>query len=399
MMYQYVAYTPQGAKMRGQVQADSEQAAEELLWGQDYTVVSVREVTKEAKSALFGAKIAKRDLVVFSRQLATLLESGIAVVRSLQLLQEQTDSKRLKEVLAEVIADVQQGLFFSEAILKHGTEFPPLYGRLIEVGEHAGNLEMVLRQLATYIEKEDEMVRKIRSAMSYPAFVMVLMVGVIFLMLAVALPPLMVLFKSFDAELPFATRLLIALTEFFSSYKFHILGGIFGVVIAFIIMLRTEKGRIAWDTLVLKIPLIRKVVIEGAVARMCRSMSTLLRAGISLPEIMDLVIRTQGNRVLRTKLTDVRNLMLQGQGLSTPLGEQKIFPNMLVQMVMVGEETGSLDSNMETLAIFYDDEVDIAVGKLTGALEPAMTIFIGLMVGFVAMAVITPMYSLMGSIG
>lgn len=398
MAYRYIAYTPDGNKIQGRLEAASESAAEELLWKQNYTVVSLKEDEEGQKGGLLAAKIKTHDLIVFSRQLATLIDSGIPITRSLQLLQEQADNKRLKEILAEVVFDVQKGRFFSEAIIKHGNAFPSLYGRLIEVGERAGNLSMVLRQLAVYMEKEEALVRKIRGAMAYPSFVLLMAFGVVVLMITFALPPLMEMFTAFDAELPLPTRILIAISDFAVAYKYHVLIGTAGAVLVLLIFLRTEPGRVIFHRLLLKTPLIGVIVIRGAVARMCRSMSTLLQAGISLPEIMELIIRTQGNRILRRALEDVHNKLLQGHGLSDPLASQKLFPTLFVQMVHVGEETGSLDANLETLANFYEEEVDRAVAALTGAMTPALTIFIGILVAFVAVAVIMPMYSLMGNI-
>ncbi|MFO7917106.1 MAG: type II secretion system F family protein [Anaerolineae bacterium] len=399
MAYRYVAYTPQGEKTEGEVQASTEEAAEELLWDQDYLIVSLEETSEREGLHLFGGKIATRDLIVFSRQFATLIESGIPIVRALHLLQEQTENRRLEQILSEVVVDVQQGAFLSQAILKHENAFPMLYGRLIAVGERAGNLEMVLRQLATYLEKEEALVHKIRGAMAYPTFVLVVALGVVLLMVIVALPPLMELFSTFDAQLPLPTRMLIAITDFFAVYKFHVLGGLIAVVAAGAIFFRTETGKAFFDRLFLKVPLVGKIIVQGAVARMCRSIATLLRAGIALPEIMEMVIRTQSNTVIKEALSEVHTELLQGEGLSDPMGERDIFPPMLVQMVRVGEETGALDSNMDTLAIFYEEEVDRAVDALSGAMTPALTIFIGVLVGFVAVAVIMPMYSLMGDIG
>jgi len=398
MAYQYIAVTPQGDQVRGRIEASTEDMAEQMLWKLNYTIASLKEIQED--KGVFGLKagVKTRDLIVFSQQLATLIESGIPIIRAIHLLQEQTANKRLKEILTEVVSDLQQGRFLSEAIAKHKGIFPTLYSRLIEVGEKAGNLEMVLRQLALYMEKEDALVRKIRGALAYPSFVLVVAIGVVILMLTVALPPLMDLFKSFDAELPLPTRVLIALTDFFSTYKFFVFGGLFGVIIAAVLFFRTEPGHLLLDRTLLKVPLIGRVIIQGAVARMCRSTATLLQAGLSLPEILDMVVRTQGNRIIAAALDGVRQKMLQGHGLADPLAAEKLFPGMLTLMVRVGEETGSLDSNLQTLAVFYEEEVDRAVSAMTSAMEPALTIFIGGLVGFVAVAVIMPMYSLMGSV-
>jgi type IV pilus assembly protein PilC len=399
MAYEYVVFDTQGKRLRGQIEAPSESAAEEMLWKQQYTIITLSEARARAEIQLFAGRISTRDLIVFSRQLATLIESGIPIVRALQLLQSQMSSKHFATILQQVTSDVQQGRFFSEAIAKHGKMFPDLYSRMIEIGERAGNLEMVLRQLAAYMEKEEVLVRKIKGAMSYPAFVLVLAIGVMFLMLVVALPPLMSMFTVFNAELPLPTRILIGITDFMDVYKFHVLGGMAIIGVAFYaIFIKTESGRVLLDGFLLRVPLLGRIIIQGAVARMCRSISSLLNAGIALPEILQMVIRTQSNRVLRKHLEDVHSELLQGHGLADPLGQRDVFPRMLVQMVRVGEETGSLDSNMQTLAEFYEDEVDRSVSALTSAMEPALTIFIGVMVGFVAVAVIMPMYSLMGAI-
>jgi type IV pilus assembly protein PilC len=399
MAYEYVVFDNQGKRLKGQIEAPSESAAEEMLWGQQYTIISLAEATERAEIQLFASRIKTRDLIVFSRQLATLIESGIPIVRALHLLNSQMSNKRFANILQQVTADVQQGRFFSEAIAKHGKVFPDLYARMLEIGERSGNLESVLRQLASYLEKEEELVRKVKGAMSYPAFVLVLAIGVLFLMVIVALPPLMNMFTVFNAELPLPTRILISITDFMAVYKFHVLGGIAGVALAFyLVFIKTESGRVLLDGFLLRVPLIGRIIIQGTVARMCRSVSSLLNAGIALPEILQMVIRTQSNRVLRKHLEDVHSELLQGHGLADPLGQRDVFPRMLVQMVRVGEETGSLDSNMHTLAEFYESEVDRSVSALTAAMEPALTIFIGLVVGFVAVAVIMPMYSLMGSI-
>jgi len=398
MAYQYVAYTPQGTKVQGRIDAESEQSAEDILWKQEYTIISLKEAI-EAQSSLFSSKIKTRDLIVFSQQLATLIESGIPIVRGIQLLQEQVQSKHFCGILNDILSDVQQGRFFSEAILKHKKEFPDIYGRLIEVGERAGNLELVLRRLSSYMESEEALKRKIRKALAYPSFVLVLAIGVVFLMSAVALPPLMSMFSTFGADLPTPTKILLAITNFMSAYKVHVGVGLLATVAALFITAKTPAGKAFFDRLILKIPIIRNIIIQGAVARLCQSMATLLQAGIAIPEILDMTIRSQTNTVLAAGLRTVHSELLQGQGLADPLSRQKPFPSMLTQMVRVGEETGALDSNLETLGRFYEEEVDRSVSALTGVLEPAMTIGIGVMVGFIAAAVVMPMYGLMGNIG
>jgi type IV pilus assembly protein PilC len=398
MPYQYVAFTSQGEQIQGRIEAESEREAEELLWKQRYTVISLKAIQEKAGMQLFSSRIKTRDLIVFSRQLATLIESGVSIVRGLELLRDQVTNKAFRKILDEIIMDVQQGRFFSEAVARHEKAFPTMYGRLLEIGERAGNLVMVLRQVATYMEKEETLVRRIRGASAYPLFVLFMAFGVVFLMLTVALPPLMQLFTSFGAELPLPTRVLIGLTEFTSTYTLQIILVAVIVIAGGVLFVRSKGGKQIFDRLMVKVPLVGRVIVQGAVARLCRSTSTLLQAGISLPEILEMSIRAQSNTLIRAALEQVHSELLQGHGLADPLAKHPVFPSMLVQMVRVGEETGSLDSNMDTLAVFYEDEVDRTVDALSSAVEPALTIFIGGIVAFVAVAVIYPMYSLMGAI-
>ena len=399
MAFEYVAYTREGQTVQGNVEAASEGAAETILWQRDLLIVSLKEIQEKMPFQISGGKIKKRRLIVFSRQLATLIESGIPIMRALHLLQEEETDKRLSQVLEDMIQDVEQGRLLSEAILIQGGAFPGLYSRLVQVGEKVGNLEVVLRQLAEYMEREEGIVRKVRGAMAYPVLVLLMSFGLMALMLTVALPPLMGLFEAFDAELPLPTRILIAVTDAVTNYKFLMLGGVVVLIAGLYLATRTDKGRLLFDRAVLKIPLAGRIVIQVALARMCRLIALCLRAGVVLPEIIEMAIRTQGNRVIRSALQEVHTELLQGQGLADPLANYKdIFPGMLVQMVRVGEETGSLESDMDTFATFYEEEADRSIDSLTRALEPALTIMVALIVGFVAVSIVTPMYSLMGSI-
>jgi len=341
MAYRYEAYTAEGNKVRGRIEAPSEQRAEEILWQQEYTVVSIKRARAERGHVIaLGGGIKLGNLVVFSRQLATLIESGISIVRALRLLREQVPNRQLRQLLADIVTDLEQGSFLSEAILRKEKAFPPFYGRLIEVGERTGNLGPVLRQLALYMEKEQALVRQIRGAMMYPSFVLLMAIGVVFIMLTVALPHLTAMFLDFDMPLPWPTRALIALTSFLSGAKFYILGGVAFLSVVGVRLFKTRAGRLLIDGTLLKVPVIGPTIIKGAVSRMCVAMSTLLRAGVPMPEIMSLVTRAQGNRVVAAALERVRDELLEGRGLSAPLAHQEIFPALLVQMVRVARRRG-----------------------------------------------------------
>jgi len=400
--YRYVAYDNEGKKIEGLIEAATEKSAEELLWRMEYTVITLRHVQPrrslaEILPSFFGVK--KRDLIVFSRQLATLTESGIPIVRSLELLAEQVGNKGFQNAINEIIADLRTGASLSEAVSKHAQIFPPLYSRMVQVGERTGNMSLVLRQVATHMEKEDAILRKIRGAMAYPLFILTAAIGVVVLLIVVALPPMMSLYDTFNTELPLPTRILMAVTDFTSAHRVPLLIAAVAFLFFAVWFSSTPAGKRLKDLAGLKIPVIKRVTIQGAAARLSRTMSVLLRAGLALPEILDMSARTMTNGLISRAIGEVRDELLQGQGLSDPLAKHKVFPGMLVQMIRVGEEAGTLDDNLETMADFYEEEVDRAVSALSSAMEPALMLFIGGIVGFVAVATIMPMYSIMGALG
>jgi type IV pilus assembly protein PilC len=400
MPFKYVAYTKAGERVQGTINVASEAMAEKALWRSDYIIVSLKPLRArpglaEMMPSFFGVK--SRDLIIFSRQLATLIESGITILSGLQMLAEQLSNKTLKKALQTVIEDVQEGDPLSEALKKHPLVFPYIYGRMIEVGERMGNMEAVLRQLAIYMEKREALTRKLRGAMAYPTFILLLAIGVAFLMITFTLPGIMGLFSEFDVELPITTRILIAVTDFAAAYRSYMLVGGVSAVVLVVLYVRTPFGRRQRDLLILKIPIIGAINIQSNIARICHTMSILLKAGLPMAEIMSLIVQTMENVILHDALDRVRTEMLQGHGLSRPISQEKLFPGLLAQMVKVGEETGALDSNLETLAVFYEEEADRKIGALTGMMEPALMLFVGGMVGFMAVSIILPMYTLMGS--
>lgn len=400
MPYKYVAYTKAGERVQGTLNVPSETAAEEALWRSDYIIISLRQARSgadltELMPTFFGVK--SRDLIVFSRQLATLIESGITILSGLQMLGEEVSSKPLQKALQEVSEDVQEGETLSNAMRKQPQTFPSIYSRMIEIGERMGNMESVLRQLATYMEKRESLTRKLRGAMAYPAFIISLVLVVVFLMITFTLPGIMGLFADFEMELPLPTRILLAITNFATAYRTQMVAGAVLVVTVIVLYLRTSIGQRHRDILLLKMPLIGAINIQSSVAQLCHTMSILLKAGLPMSEIMNLIVDTMGNVIIKEAFSRVRTEMLQGQGLSQPIRQEKVFPGLLAQMVRVGEETGTLDTNLETLAVFYEEEADRKIDALTSMMEPALMLFVGVGVGFLAVAVITPMYSLMGS--
>ena len=401
MAYRYLAVTADGMQTRGVLQVETEGAAEGILWQRDLTILDLSPIRRRIDlvqlfPTLFGPR--SRDIILFSRQLATLVDSGVALASSLQLLSEQVRNKYLARVLGEIDDDLHMGTSLSHAMRRHPLVFNELYCRMVETGERSGNLGDILEQLAHYIERVQETLAKVRGAMAYPAFVMVLAVFVVILLVNVTLPPMVALFEEFTAELPWPTLLLIGITQFFADYGLTMLVGAAVLSIVLFISYQRPRGRRLFHRLVLRVPWIGKIIIQGAVARLCRTMSALIRAGLALPEVIQLSKETLGNKILQEALEGVRQETLQGRGLSEPLAKVRYFPKMMSYLARVGEETGTLDSHLATVADFYEEEVDRSLKRLTTLLEPALIIVMGFVVGFVAISIIMPMYDLLGQI-
>jgi type IV pilus assembly protein PilC len=277
--------------------------------------------------------------------------------------------------------------------------FPPLYGRLVELGERTGQIETMLRQIATYMEREEAVIGRVRSAMAYPAFVIALAFVVVGVLMTTALPSLVQLFNEFDGELPITTRILIGTTNFTSSYRMELVLLTGAVILACAWFFQRPEGKRLLDRALLRLPVLKDIVINANAARFSRTLAMLLRAGLPLTEIMELVVKTTDNTVLRGHAERVQQRLLDGEGLAAPMQSTGSYPQMLVQMVAVGEETGTLDGNLEITADFYTREVDQRVDALTGMLTPALTIVIGVVVAFVALSLVMPMYQLVGDIG
>jgi len=402
MAYRYTAYTLDKQIMKGTIDATSERMAEEALYQAGYErILSLKEVhprlsLEQLLPTLFGVKT--QDVIDFSRQLATLTESGVSILTALQLLEGQASRAAFRKVILGLVDGLRGGSSFSQALSKYPQAFSYTYCQVIKASEQAGNLEVGLRQVASYMEKRMTMMRKISRAMAYPAMVLVLAIGVFALLITVVLPPLIGLFTMFGAKLPWTTKLLIAGAGFLIDYKLYLLGGVLALVVLIVGYSRISTGRLAMDRLVLKMPVFGSISRQRNMCRFCETTSMLLKAGLQLPQIMDIVMRTLGNRVVRQALRDVREKLVQGQGLSQPMSEINLFPRLLVEMVVVGERTGTLDSTLATLAKYYEERVDQRIDSLVSMIEPALTIAIGLLVAFMALSMLTPLYSILGAV-
>lgn len=401
MAYQFKAYTRDKRVVEGTIEAASESMAEEALYRAGYQrVLGLKQMRpglswEQLLPTLF--KIKNQDVIDFSRQLATLIESGITILTALQLLEEQAFRPAFSKVIAGLVSELRGGSSLSQALSKYPQAFSYTYCQVVKAGEQAGNLEVGLRQIAGYMERQVATAKRIRGALTYPMAVLGMSIGVFVLLITVALPPLVGLFNALGTELPWMTKLLMAIADFLINYKFYILGGAAIVAISIIGYLRLPAGKLAMDRLWLKLPLIGPINVQRNVGHFCRTASMLLKAGLLLPQTMSIVIQTVGNRIIRQTLKEVREKLVQGQGLSQPMATIDLFPRLMVEMVSVGEKTGNLDSTLATLGDYYEQRVDQRVNTLISMIGPALTAGVGLIVAFIALSIITPLYSILGS--
>lgn len=402
MNYQYVASSPDNKVIKGKLSAFSEEAATDMLTHGGYRVLSLKEskplINTERLTTPFG-NINPREVIMFSRQLALLLESGTDVVTSLELLQAQIADRNLKNIIAAVASDVRGGTPLSTAMSKHPKAFPPIYHRLVAVGERTGNLEVVLRRAADYMERIATTRQSIKSALIYPIILLVLAVVVVAVLVAFVLPAFSGLYASFGVQLPWVTRALMAVAAWLQHYGLWVLLFIVVAVAAGYAYSKTPAGSYNWGKLALTFPRIGHINLLNELSRCCRSMALLYGAGLPLPEIMTLVIQGTNNKAMSLALTQVQQDMIAGRGLSEPMRKSPLFMPLMVQMTAVGEETGNLDNTLATVAESYESEADARTKALVELITPLATVFIGLIIGFIALALLSAMYSIYGQVG
>jgi type IV pilus assembly protein PilC len=335
---------------------------------------------------------------MFSRQLALLVESGIDIAAALDLLQEQVPNRNLKQAVNAIAADIRGGTKLSQAMERYPRVFSPLYCRTMAVAEETGNLESALRQMADHMEKDAVAVEKTRGAFIYPIVIFLLAIGVIAVMITFVMPAFSNLYESLDVELPLIARVLLGAVDFLRAYGWIILVTIVALGVGGYAYTRTTVGGYQWHQLKLKLPLFGRIIILSELSRCARTIATLFRAGVPMPEIMTLAINASGNKVFVKALTEVREELLQGQGLSRPMSRRPVFLPLIVQMAAVGENTGNLDNTMDTVAQSYEMEAADRTSALIATIQPVTTLLMGGLVGFIALVLVSTMYSIMGQV-
>ena len=386
---------PQG----GVLVADSKDSVLAVLRRQQIVPITVKEKGKEIALPKLRRGINEKTLAVFTRQFSVMIDAGLPLVQCLQILGEQQDNKAFQRVLLQVREDVESGSSLANAMKKHPQAFNELYVNMVAAGEAGGILDTILQRLASYIEKAARLKAQVKSAMIYPVAVISIAALVVYVILWKVIPVFAALFSSLGADLPLPTRIVVALSKFVGRFWWLIVGLLVAGSFALRRYYATEQGRLVIDGLLLKMPILGVVLRKIAVARFCRTLGTLLSAGVPVLESLEITARTSGNAVLERAILEVRKQVEEGKNLADPLRGTNQFPPMVVQMISVGEATGAMDTMLGKIAEFYEEEVDVAVAGMMKLIEPILIFFLGVVIGGIVIAMYLPMFSLISKIG
>ena len=393
--YAYKALDLQGAPSKGEIDGDDKQAVAANLRAKGLIVLDIEErVPKSAGDILARfKKVSASELTIMTRQLSTMVSSGMSLLRALYVLEDQAESDKLKETLVAVRKDVEAGISLSDSLAKHPQVFNELYTAMVAAGETGGILESTLKRVADQLEKDEELRRQVKSAMVYPCLIGGFALLVLVALVAFLVPVFAGVFEDFGGELPAITKFTVALSDFITGKWYMAMLLTWGVVFSFRKWKASESGRMQWDQFKLKVPWkIGGIVQKVCIARFSRTFSAIVAAGVPMLEAIDIVGKTSGNKVIEKAMVDVRASVTKGGTISTPMRAAPVFPTMVTQMIGVGEETGALDAMMTKIADFYESEVEASVKALTSILEPVMIVVVGGIVGFIIIAMYMPMF-------
>ncbi len=388
-----------GQSQSGVLTVDSRDQVLNFLRKNRITVISVHEKPKDIKFKLPGRKgVSTRELAVFTRQFATMIDSGLPLVQCLEILSKQATNEHFKKTIEEVTADVEAGSTLNESLARHPACFDNLFVHMVNAGEAGGILDTILSRLATYIEKSDSLKRKVKSALTYPAVVLLVASGVTIFMLTAIIPTFANLFNDFGAELPMPTKIVMAMSDFVRTTWWLMILIAIGLVFLFKRYYKTNSGRHRIDAMTLRVPVLGDVLKKASVSRFTRTLGTLVSSGVPILKGLEITAETAGNIILSDAIKETRSSIGQGETISGPLSKCDVFPPMVVQMIAVGEETGALDAMLTKIADFYDDEVDTAVATLTSVIEPVLIVVMGVIVGGMVIAMYMPMFEMVKAI-
>lgn len=398
--FEWTGKNRQGTIQKGQLAANSREEVIALLRKENILVTSVQQKAKELKIPGFGGgKVSDKDIVIFTRQFATMIDAGLPLVQCLEILSAQCENPVLAKAVGEVRADVEGGSTYADALRKHPKVFDDLYVNMVAAGEAGGILDTILNRLAKHIEKSMKLKKQIKSAMVYPSTIMGVAGIVIVVLLVWVIPIFAQMFTDFGGTLPALTQFVIDVSYFMQRSIIKIAVAVGLAVYGFKKYYATPNGRKTVDKIALKLPVLGDLIRKAAVAKFTRTLGTLIASGVPILEGLGIVAKTAGNKIIEEALMNARQSISEGKTISDPLGKEKVFPPMVVQMIAVGETTGALDAMLSKIADFYDDEVDAAVSALTSLLEPMLMVFLGVTIGTIVIAMYLPIFKLASVVG
>ncbi len=390
-----------GEVVKGNIDAQSESAVIALLRQQDIRPINVKE--KKAafdfgKLNIFKEKVGGKELSIFTRQFATMIDAGLPLVQCLDILGGQQENKTFQKTIKDLKTSIEGGSTFAAALKKHPDVFDSLYSNLVAAGEVGGMLDAILARLATYIEKAEKLKGRVKGAMIYPVVVLSVAAGAVSILLLFVIPVFAKMFGDIGAALPAPTQFVMDLSSFLKHYIIYIIIGIVAIIVAVRSYYRTGNGKLVIDGLLLKMPVFGDIIRKNAVARFSRTLSTMMSSGVPIMDGLEIVARTSGNQVVENAIMKARESIAAGKTIAEPLAQTKVFPGMVVQMISVGEATGNMDAMLSKIADFYDEEVDSAVANMTALIEPIMIVFLGVIIGGLVVAMYLPIFKIASTV-
>ncbi len=399
-VYLWEGTTRKNEERKGELEAPDESAVRVILRRQGVRPTNIKKKPKDLLEDIpfFQEKVKEKDVVIFARQFATMINAGLPIIQCLELLSAEEPNKTFKKIIITVKDDIEGGVSLSDALKKHPEVFDELFINLVAAGEAGGILDVILNRLSAYMEKAMKLKARVKGAMTYPAATLVIAMAVTVLFLYKVVPVFEDMFSGFGSALPGPTQVLVNMSRFVQNNILYMIIGVVIAVIAYKRYYKTERGRLQIDTLVLKAPVFGILLKKVAVAKFSRTLSTMMSSGVPILDGLEIVSKTAGNKVVENALMETRKSISEGKTIAEPLSESRIFPSMVVSMISVGENTGALDAMLGKIADFYDDEVDAAVDAMTALLEPFMLVFLGGVVGGMLIALYLPIFSMAGAI-
>jgi type IV pilus assembly protein PilC len=398
-MYQYVAKDPRGRRVKGRLEAPDQRTLGNLLRSNELSVLSITEVKGKGGGGLFGSFLGRKraplsELVLFSRQMATMVDAGIPLLQAIEILHEQTENRDFRAVMASVKQNVSSGSSLSQALSKQGEVFSELFINMVKAGEESGSLDEIMERLATYLEKTQRLIAKVKSAMIYPIVVCGMAVGITTLIMIKVIPVFKEMYQDFGAPLPTPTLALIAISDFLVA-NLGLLSGAMGTTVFLIARFaRTRAGTQLFDRLKLRLPIFGPLLKKVAIGKFSRTLSTLVKSGVPILAALEITSKTAGNKVIEEAVLKVRGAIRTGENITEPLKSAKVFPPMVVRMIAIGEKTGELEKMLNKIADFYEEQVELAIAGLTSILEPLIILFLGVVIGGIVICMFLPIFSL-----